>query len=103
MTTRKFQRKIEDFVCKNCGFSVKGNGYTNHCPKCLWSRHVDDNPGDRENQCKGMMKPVGAFLKNGKWGLAHKCIKCGKEKTVFLSQIDSMEKLAEVVKRKTGG
>ena len=26
---------------------MKGNGYTNHCPKCLWSKHVDINPGDR--------------------------------------------------------
>lgn len=38
---KNFTRVIEDFICENCGTEVKGNGYTNHCPKCLWSKHVD--------------------------------------------------------------
>ena len=56
---RKFQRKKEDFICENCNKKVKGDGYTNHCPACLWSKHVDINPGDRLAECKGMMKPIG--------------------------------------------
>ncbi|MEK7061411.1 MAG: RNHCP domain-containing protein, partial [Patescibacteria group bacterium] len=43
-----FVKKIEDFVCKVCGTKVKGTGYTNHCPNCLYSLHVDEEvPGDR--------------------------------------------------------
>ncbi|MBU3901416.1 RNHCP domain-containing protein, partial [Patescibacteria group bacterium] len=48
MQSKKFQRKIEDFVCGHCGPKIKGTGYTDHCPKCLWSQHVDVNPGDRQ-------------------------------------------------------
>ncbi|MFA6992594.1 MAG: RNHCP domain-containing protein, partial [Candidatus Gracilibacteria bacterium] len=40
---KRFSRTIEDFVCEKCGAKVKGDGYTNHCPKCLWSKHVDIN------------------------------------------------------------
>ena len=57
MTARSFQRRIENFVCEHCGEKVIGDGYTNHCPKCLWSKHVDVNPGDRMAHCGGMMKP----------------------------------------------
>jgi len=73
-----FQRKIEDFTCAHCGAKVKGNGYTNHCPNCLWSKHVDINPGDRAEICGGLMEPVGLELKNGKYVIAHKCQTCGK-------------------------
>lgn len=74
---RKFTRKIEDFVCENCGHFVTGNGFTNHCPECLWSKHVDINPGDRLNDCKGLMEPVGFEIRNGKENLLFRCTKCG--------------------------
>ncbi|MBU6431468.1 RNHCP domain-containing protein, partial [Patescibacteria group bacterium] len=74
---KKFQRKIEDFVCKNCGTGVKGDGYTNHCPKCLWSRYVDVNPGDREEKRGGTMKPTGIFLESAENTIVHICVKCG--------------------------
>jgi len=54
---KKFQRQKEDFVCGECGTTVSGTGYTNHCPQCLWSMHVDVNPGDRAAACGGMMEP----------------------------------------------
>ena len=60
----KFQKNKEDFVCQNCGFKVKGTGYTNHCPNCLWSKHVDIYPGDRKNNCGGLMKPIKIEVKN---------------------------------------
>ncbi|HLL91284.1 MAG TPA: RNHCP domain-containing protein, partial [Tepidisphaeraceae bacterium] len=56
--TPRFTRQVEDFTCGHCGRSVRGNGYTNHCPGCLWSRHVDVNPGDRAAACGGLMEPV---------------------------------------------
>ena len=49
---RRFTRTVGDFVCENCNTSVKGNGYTDHCPCCLYSKHVDINPGDRDCDCK---------------------------------------------------
>ena len=54
-----FIRKIENFTCNNCGTFVVGDGYTNHCPNCLFSKHVDTSPGDRKSSCKGLMEPIG--------------------------------------------
>ena len=83
-----FSRCIEDFVCENCGELVKGNGYTNHCPKCLWSKHVDINPGDRESLCGGMMKPILFEATKGEYVLTHRCEKCGYEKKNMLTKND---------------
>jgi len=75
--SKRFIRKKEDFTCNTCGLHVKGNGYSNHCSSCLWSRHVDYNPGDRLNSCGGMMEPVGLVTKHGKEYVVHKCVVCG--------------------------
>ncbi|MFW5853350.1 MAG: RNHCP domain-containing protein [Patescibacteria group bacterium] len=77
MTNRKFVKRKEDFVCLHCGFQVSGDGYTNHCPFCLWSRHVDINPGDRQAECLGMMKPVELLWKEDRPIIIHQCLKCG--------------------------
>ena len=85
---RRFERTKEDFICGNCGQVVHGNGYTNHCPRCLWSRHVDVNPGDRAAKCGGLMEPVGAELKNGEWTISQHCVECGFERRNKISQED---------------
>ncbi len=78
--SQKFQRTIEDFECEKCGNFVIGTGYTNHCPKCLWCKHVDIFPGDRLNECLGLMKPISVINEKGEFVLVHKCEKCGEEK-----------------------
>lgn len=30
-----------------------GSNHRNHCPNCLYSLHVDIEPGDRESECGG--------------------------------------------------
>ena len=75
---KKFTRHIEDFICAHCGAAVVGNGYTNHCPKCLWSKHVDNNPGDRASDCGGMMEPIAIEQNAGHFIIVHKCTVCGK-------------------------
>ena len=51
---KKFKMIDEKFICENCGYEVDKLNYTarDHCPNCLWSKHVDINPGDRLNDCK---------------------------------------------------
>lgn len=73
-----FVRRREDFTCLLCGTRVGGTGYTNHCPRCLWSQHVDINPGDRAAGCGGAMEPVGALFEQDGWVLVHRCQKCGR-------------------------
>lgn len=50
----------------------------NHCPFCLWSLHVDINPGDRANECRGELEPISATPDPKKgYVITHKCTKCG--------------------------
>ena len=77
---------------------VTGNGYTNHCPRCLWSRDVDNNPGDRASACGGMMRPVGIELRGGKYFIIHKCEKCGKIARVHALPGDNMEEIIRLSK-----
>lgn len=88
---KKFQKKVEDFICEKCGEQVKGTGYTNHCPKCLWSKHVDINPGDRAALCGGMMKPVGLEAGKGEFSIVNQCEKCGMRKKNKLSPDDNFD------------
>lgn len=69
----------ENFTCDHCGLSVEGNGYTNHCPRCLWSKHVDNEPGDRANKCGGMMEPVRVEGGSPTYRIVHRCEACGAE------------------------
>ena len=95
---KQFQRNIEDFTCEHCGVEVKGNGYTNHCPKCLWSKHVDINPGDREAICKGLMEPVAVERSGDGYILTHKCVLCGYQKRNKTSGDDSSDALVTLAK-----
>lgn len=100
LPAKKFQRCEEDFVCEKCGEKVQGNGYTNHCPKCLWSKHVDIYPGDRAAACGGMMEPVDLILKAGKYYLLHRCVKCGLERKNKLAAEDDLETALQIAKNK---
>ena len=64
---KNFSKKVENFVCEQCGKENVGNGYTDHCSNCLYSKHMDINPGDRESQCKSLMKPIAVKVKNDKY------------------------------------
>jgi len=97
--SKRFTRKKEDFICDNCGHEVKGTGYTNHCPKCLWSKHVDIFPGDRLEPCQGKMKPIG--IKKSKKGddqIVHECVICGYRKNNKVASGDDVDKVIEVSK-----
>lgn len=94
---KKFTKKIEDFNCAHCGAVVRGNGYTNHCPHCLWSRHVDNNPGDRASSCGGMMRPISAEKDGEGFIITHKCELCGKEKRQRTSDQDNIDALIKVM------
>ena len=81
MEEKRFQKNDNGFTCKNCGFEVKPLGVTSrdHCPKCLCSIHIDINPGDRANECGGLMRPIRSEpdAKRG-FVIIHKCEKCGE-------------------------
>jgi len=100
---KRFTRKIEDFLCENCGVMNKGNGYTNHCFSCLWSKHVDVNPGDREGECFGLMEPKRVEIKDARYSIVHKCKKCGHVKKNIISQDDNMNTVFLIAKESGNG
>jgi DNA-directed RNA polymerase subunit RPC12/RpoP len=70
------------FRCVHCRLDVStsapGTAHRNHCPYCLWSRHVDDDPGDRASDCQASMEPIAITVrKDGEWVLIHRCNGCG--------------------------
>ena len=91
---KQFQRKREDFVCEHCGAEVRGNGYTNHCPRC------DINPGDRSEDCGGLMEPVDLEIKDGKYVLVHKCQKCGFIRRNKVCDEDDFEAVLKLARQK---
>jgi tRNA(Ile2) C34 agmatinyltransferase TiaS len=78
-----FIPREESFTCEHCGMLVQplGKGtYRDHCPKCLYSKHVDrDGPGDRLSSCKGLLEPV-AIDTDSKKGfvITYRCTGCKK-------------------------
>lgn len=91
---RRFQRRIEAFTCAVCGTQVQGNGYTDHCPSCLWGQHVDVNPGDRAAECQGMMEPVGALVPAGKTPrIFYRCAGCGHERFNDAAPEDNIDEI----------
>jgi len=97
--SKRFTKKREDFNCANCGAQVMGTGYTNHCPKCLWSKHVDINPGDRAEECGGMMKPVDLYMEGQNWVLIHECERCDTKKRNIISTDDDFDEVIKLSKQ----
>ncbi|MDR1008887.1 MAG: RNHCP domain-containing protein [Rickettsiales bacterium] len=98
---KKFARRTEDFACTNCGAHVVGDGYTNHCPACLCSLHVDVNPGDRAAACRGLMRPVAIELKQGVPVLVHRCEKCGFTRKNRAAPNDDYAEILKVMKNES--
>ena len=48
-----------------CGGKPAGTQHRNHCPNCLTSLHLDNEPGDRAADCGGQMEPVAVWVRKG--------------------------------------
>ncbi len=102
-----------DFVCTYCKQPFHIDKYMdihnrNHCPSCLWSKHLDDkNAGDRKSKCKGAMVPIGLTFKKeppNKYGpskpgelmIIHECKQCGQLRINRIAADDSTEAILAV-------
>lgn len=76
---KKFNMKDEGFICEKCNKTVPSLNYTarDHCPFCLYSKHVDINPGDRLNECRGLLKPISIEKFKNTFKIIYRCEKCG--------------------------
>lgn len=88
----------EEFICLNCNFKVEKLKYTSrdHCPKCLYSKHVDITPGDRENPCKGILEPIGYIKKGDKEQIIYECRTCKKRVRNIVAEDDNRNLIIEL-------
>lgn len=101
MGIKKFSKNDNGFVCENCGFIVEKLGYTSrdHCPNCLVSKHIDINPGDRQNTCKGLLIPVSIKLQKEGYQIEYQCAKCGEHHNNKSAIDDSFETILKVMNK----
>ncbi len=109
------ERKNNGFKCSHCNGWVPlseliGTSNRNHCPSCLWSKHVDfEKPGDRKSVCRAGMKPIGLTfkhegldrynkLKQGEIMLIHQCsnTECNKISINRIAGDDNSEAILNV-------
>ena len=91
----------EAFTCENCGKKVNKLNYSarDHCPFCLYSKHVDINPGDRLNPCKGMLRPIGIEKFKDTFKIVYKCEKCNALHKNIMAKDDDMDIIIELSKK----
>ena len=87
----------DSFTCKVCGRLVVADGAGSDHPNCLSSLHVDDEPGDRQADCGGVMEPVGVWVrKSGEWAIIHRCRQCGQFSSNRIAADDNPMKLMSI-------
>jgi hypothetical protein len=106
------RENVFGFLCRHCQAyvyalpTISGVQNRNHCPFCLWSRHVDHSQaGDRMSPCKAIMQPIGLTVKqsrnkyeNGGYGelmLIHRCSECAKLSINRIAADDWPDRLME--------
>ncbi len=104
------------FRCVYCrqpvNFDPRRSGVQNrnHCPYCLWSRHLDlFRAGDRLAACKAPMRPVGLAHKRsrkkyagrapGELMVIHRCEDCGKVSMNRIAADDCTAELWDIFHR----
>ena len=97
---KRFKMIDEGFTCIHCGMVVNKLNVTarDHCNNCLYSLHVDINPGDRLNPCKGILKPIGIEKYRDTYKIIYKCELCGKIHKNIMAVDDNMDKIIELSK-----
>ena len=97
---KRFNMIDENFICLNCGYKVSKLKYTarDHCPNCLYSVHVDILPGDRKNNCHGLLKPIGIEKYRDTYKIIYECLKCHQNHKNIMANDDNMDLIIELSK-----
>ncbi len=97
---KRFTMIDEPFVCEHCGRKIEPLGYTarDHCPYCLYSKHVDILPGDRSNPCKGLLQPIGIEKFKNTYKIIYRCERCKQLHKNIMAQDDDMDLIIELSK-----
>lgn len=93
-----FTKNDDSFTCEHCLKEVKALKYTSrdHCPYCLYSKHVDIFPGDRNNNCKGLLEPIGIEKFKDTYKIIYKCKKCNKIHKNIMANDDDIDLIIQL-------
>lgn len=97
---KSFTMRDESFICENCNKEVEKLNYTarDHCPYCLYSKHVDIMPGDRMNSCLGLLKPVSIEKFKDTYKIIYRCECCNQTHKNIMANDDNMDLIIELSK-----
>ena len=95
---KRFLENDEEFICENCGKKVDKLVYSSrdHCPYCLYSKHVDILPGDRSNECRGLLKPIGIEKYKDTYKIIYKCDKCHEMHKNIVANDDNYDEIIKL-------
>ena len=95
-----FTKNDNSFICEHCNKQVLPLIYTSrdHCPYCLYSKHVDINPGDRLNNCNGLLKPIGIEKYKDTYKIIYRCEKCREMHKNIIAKDDDMNMIIDISK-----
>jgi len=93
-----FSKNDDSFKCEHCNNEVNPLNYTSrdHCPYCLYSKHVDVSPGDRSNECKGLLEPIGIEKFKDTYKIIYKCEKCKQLHKNIMANDDDMNLIIDL-------
>lgn len=99
---KKFNMIDEPFVCENCNKKVEKLNYTarDHCPHCLYSKHIDINPGDRKNKCQGLLEPIEIEKFKNTYKIIYKCEKCNEFHKNIIAYDDNFDLIVNLSVKK---
>lgn len=99
---KNFSKLDEEFICENCNKKVNKLNYTSrdHCPYCLYSKHVDINPGDRANTCRGLLKPIQIEKFKDTYKIIYRCEKCNQLHKNIMANDDDFNEIINISKNK---
>ena len=97
---KKFNMIDEEFICENCQKHIPKLNYTarDHCPFCLFSKHVDIMPGDRQNECKGLLEPIAIEKFKDTYKIVYKCLKCNQIHKNIMANDDNFDEIIRISK-----
>ena len=101
------------FRCSHCKQfvvinDIMGTANRNHCNWCFWSKHVDEDKGDRRAICGGGMEPIGLTFKHEGYGkvgeimLIHLCSSCQKISINRVARDDPEDSIVQIFGQSLG-
>ena len=99
---KRFNEIDDQFICYNCNNEVKSLLYTSrdHCPYCLYSKHLDINPGDRLSDCKGDLIPIDIEKHKDTFKIIYKCSRCNTIRKNIIAKDDNFDEILRIMAQK---